>query len=234
MTHVNHVLERASQSVTGKMLKMGYYAGYYQDLCGDYDGFYQDLGGNSCCFDKTISDSITIRFLGKNNKVIIGHNVIHNVIASNNELLIILGNNGICSIGNETHIGGGRFCVSEARLIIGAECLFSSQILIRNHDGHHIFDVNTHKRINYSKDIIIGNHVWVGWGASFLGGTQIGNGSIVGARAVTSSKFGEHQIIAGSPARVIRENVCWSIDSTGLFNRDTLEECIHQEAFKYL
>lgn len=42
-------------------------------------------------------------------------------------------------------------------------------------DHHHIFDQNTYKRINISKDIQIGNHVWVGRDVELLAGASIGN-----------------------------------------------------------
>lgn len=112
--------------------------------------------------------------------------------------------------------------------------MFSSEIMVRTHDEHHIFDWETHQRINVPKDVVIGNQVWVGYRTVLLAGTHIGTGSIIGAGAVTSSEFGEHVLIAGCPAKVIRENVCWSRDHTGSFQRGRLEECIDQDALKYM
>lgn len=112
--------------------------------------------------------------------------------------------------------------------------MLAHNVRIRNHDDHHIFDKNTGIRINYSRDIDIGKQVCIREGVSLLPGARIGCGSIVGENAVTSSKFPDHVIIAGSPAKVIRENICWSRDNTFYFNRDSLDECLDQNAKKYL
>lgn len=225
LASADYVIEKISHPITGKMLREGYNDGYYREL----DGYYQDIGGNICYFNQDISDFITIVFHGKNNKLVIGRDVF-----VESKLEIAMGSEGTCVIGDRTHIRDGQFGVSGGTLMIGKECLFSSQIYILNSDGHHIFDVNTHKRINYPRDIIIGDHVWIGFRVSILGGARIGNGCIVGAGAVTSGQFGTHQIIAGSPAKVIRENVCWSSDHTAFYDRDILEECIEKEALKYI
>lgn len=40
--------------------------------------------------------------------------------------------------------------------------------------------------------------------------------------------------IASSPAKVIRENVCWSRDYTVYFERERLDDCIDQNMKKYI
>lgn len=192
------------------------------------DGKYQDSWGNRIFFDHTLSDEITIYLKGENNELRIEKNV------EIGGLQIYFGNNGYCNIGEDTKIMYANIFILEGKVLIGRDCLLAGEICIRNHDSHHIFDVYTHERINYSKDIIIGNQVWLAQRVTLLGGAEIGTGSVVGTNAVTSSKFGEHQIIVGSPARVIKDNICWSKDDTDWFNRTCLEECISQEALKYL
>lgn len=150
------------------------------------------------------------------------------------ELNISFGSNGYCFIDDNTEFIDTSFCISEGKITVGKDCLFSSEVIIRNHDSHHIFDSRTHQRINYTKDIEIGNHVWIGNRATLLGGAKIGDGSVVGSNAVTSSRFKKNSIIAGVPAKIIRENVCWSRDSTDYFNRAVLEECTSTVALKYM
>lgn len=77
-------------------------------------------------------------------------------------------------------------------------------------------------------------HFFNGYEVVLLAGACIGVGSSVGARAITSSRFGDHVMIAGCPAKVIHENVCWSRDNTGFLSRSRLEECIEQKALKYM
>lgn len=214
--HVDDILYH-SREITGKKLKEEF-----------PNGSYEDGSGNHVVFDRTIPDNLLVYFHGQNNKLVVGKNIL------TGSLQIYFGNNGFCSIGEGTEIIGGCLLASEAKIIIGKDCLFSTEIIVRNHDAHHIFDLNTHKRINYSRDIVIGDQVWIGQRVTLLGGAMIGTGSVVGTNAVTSSQFGDHVVIAGCPAKVIRENVCWSRENTDYFNRDCFDECTSQEALKYI
>lgn len=65
-------------------------------------------------------------------------------------------------------------------IIIGEDCMFATNNQICTDDAHPIYDVNTGNRINFSKDVILGNHVWVGYGATLLGGVNVGGGSVIG------------------------------------------------------
>lgn len=52
-------------------------------------------------------------------------------------------------------------------------------------------------------DIVVGNDVWIGYGATILSGVKIGHGAIVGAKSLVSKDVLNYAIMAGSPARVI-------------------------------
>lgn len=56
-----------------------------------------------------------------------------------------------------------------------------------------------------SKPIHIGRNVWIGFDVCVLPGVHVGDGSIVGARSVVAVDVPEYSIVAGNPARVIRE-----------------------------
>ena len=212
---ISEILTR-EKAITGKELKE------------KYDGKYEDDWKNIIWFDKTISDNITIYFRGEHNVLTIEKDVavIH--------LQILFGSYGSCSIGARTELLGDNFFVSGAKLVIGRDCLFAANVTLRTHDGHHIFDLFTKKGINIPQDIVIGNQVWIAYGATLLGGARIGNGSVIGAGSITSSEFGDHTVIAGSPAKIIRENICWSKDSEEKCNHQEFGECFDQTALKYL
>ena len=53
-------------------------------------------------------------------------------------------------------------------------------------------------------DVVIGNDVWIGYGAVILSGATIGDGSIIGARAVVTRSVPPYAIVAGNPATIIR------------------------------
>ena len=54
-------------------------------------------------------------------------------------------------------------------------------------------------------DIVIGNDVWIGYEAIILAGVTIGDGAILGARAVVTKDIPPYTIVGGTPARPIRK-----------------------------
>ena len=54
------------------------------------------------------------------------------------------------------------------------------------------------------KDIVIGDDVWVGYGAQILSGVIVGSHSIVAAGAVVTKEVPPYAIVGGVPARVLR------------------------------
>ena len=53
-------------------------------------------------------------------------------------------------------------------------------------------------------DIMVGNDVWIGYEAVILAGVTIGDGAVVGARAVVTKDVPPYAIVGGVPARPIR------------------------------
>lgn len=54
-------------------------------------------------------------------------------------------------------------------------------------------------------DIVIGHDVWIGSQAMILSGVTIGHGAVIAARAVVTRDVPAYAIVAGNPARVVRE-----------------------------
>lgn len=54
-------------------------------------------------------------------------------------------------------------------------------------------------------DIVVGNDVWIGYEAVILSGVTIGDGAIVGARAVVTRDVPPYTIVGGVPAKSIRK-----------------------------
>ena len=55
--------------------------------------------------------------------------------------------------------------------------------------------------------VVIGDNCFIGAGSILQPGTRIGNGCIVSAGAVVQGEVADRTIVAGNPARVIRENI---------------------------
>ena len=91
---------------------------------------------------------------------------------------------------------------------IGEDCMFAFDTIIYNTDGHSIFQNGN--LINKADKLVIGHHVWCGWGSTILKNSYIPSGCIVGKSAVVAKKFEkENVVIAGNPAKIIKENICW-------------------------
>lgn len=163
--------------------------------------------------DVTIGDNSKIAkclfyFEGTNNKVIIGKNVSLRGV----ELILRGGGNNSIIIGDNTTTGGNvQMEASEGTMIqLGADCMLSHNINIYTTDHHPIFN-SVGDRINNAKDIKIGNHVWLAKNSMVLKGTTIGNGCVIGANSTCCGKYDDESCIyAGSPAKKIRESICWN------------------------
>ena len=156
-------------------------------------------------FNSLIDCRIIIR--GNNNKVYIGNNNRLN----ETELWIEDDGNRI-SIGDENVVAGSvQIAVIEGTSVdIGNDCLFSKDISLRTGDSHSILDSPSNERINFSRSIKIGNHVWFGYRAVILKGVGIQNDSVIASSAVVTKMFGEKGIvIGGNPARILRRSISW-------------------------
>jgi len=54
-------------------------------------------------------------------------------------------------------------------------------------------------------DIIIGNDVWIGYDAIIMAGVKIGDGVVIGTRAVVTKDIPSYTIVGGIPAKEIRK-----------------------------
>ncbi len=54
-------------------------------------------------------------------------------------------------------------------------------------------------------DIVIGNDVWIGYESVILAGVTIGDGAIIGTRAVVTKDVPPYTIVGGVPAKIIRK-----------------------------
>jgi acetyltransferase-like isoleucine patch superfamily enzyme len=94
------------------------------------------------------------------------------------------------------------------RVEIGKDCLIASGAYITDSDWHYIEYDGVPSPIQ--SDTIIGNHVWICPHSRILKGTTIGDGCIVGTNSlVHGGTYPENTLIAGNPAKVIKNNCRW-------------------------
>lgn len=123
--------------------------------------------------------------------------------------------NAACHIGNNCSFRNDFFRVNcNTKLRIGDNSLFASNVNIRTNDGHAIYDLKTGECLNdarnVKREVILGEHVWIGQDVTVLYNTVIGNGSIVGAGSLVKGRFPNNCVIAGVPARIVKTDVAWS------------------------
>lgn len=108
------------------------------------------------------------------------------------------------------HLGSG-FCNSDVKIRckqkieIGNDVAISHDVTIMDSDAH-ILDGNEN---HHTLPVIIGNHVWIGTKALILKGVHIGDNAIIAAGAVVTKDVPANCVVAGVPAKVIKENVRW-------------------------
>jgi len=105
-------------------------------------------------------------------------------------------------IGDNTFIGDGTyFTGGESNVKIGRNCDISSKVSFVT-GTHEIGSANRAAGNGYSKDIDIGNGVWIGYGTIILPGVSIGDSSIIAAGSVVTSNIPSGVLAAGVPAKV--------------------------------
>lgn len=138
-------------------------------------------------------------------------------------------------IGKNFHCGRGTFLWAKNRLEIGdnfylgkyssieTNCIIGNNVIIANHVGivgrydHNYQQIGTPVRLamdmhddNYDwkgKDelTVIGDDVWIGYGAIIMSGVHIDNGSIIAAGAVVTKDTEPYSINGGIPARKLSD-----------------------------
>ena len=110
---------------------------------------------------------------------------------------------GTIRIGNAVMISPGVRISASDEIIIGDGCMMANGVYITDCDWHGIYD-----RVSRDPDpkpVHIGHNVWLGDRATILKGVTIGDNSIVAACSVVTKDVPANVIVAGNPARIVRE-----------------------------
>lgn len=170
-------------------------------------------------------------------KVFIGSNVKGNFSASfkGNGSILYIGNecnlydvqirswqdNDFIAVGNHVTttstnvwISGNGAGKANPAIIIGDDCMFSYDIVIRNSDAHPIFNISDDKQVNEPQGIVhIEPHVWIGEQVSILKSVTIGACSIISLGAIVTKDIPRFSVAAGVPATAkIRPDIYWARD----------------------
>ncbi len=115
---------------------------------------------------------------------------------------------GEIRIGEGTYLNPGTTVVAGADITIGSGCAIGWDVQIFSDDIH--FAYGPKMSGSSRSPVTIGDNVWIGAKSTILKGTEIGRDSVVAAGSVVvGGLYPPNTLIAGNPARVIREGVNW-------------------------
>ena len=110
---------------------------------------------------------------------------------------------GTIRIGNAVLMSPGSRISASDEIVIGDGVMLANGVYITDSDWHTVYDRT--QRAEEPTPVHIANNVWLGDHATVLKGVSIGENSVVAARAVVTRDVPANVIVAGNPARVVRE-----------------------------
>ena len=157
-----------------------------------------------CNMDKSRLE--TALCMARNAKIIFGGGKNKGQIQVGYGSYIQVGENAELSVG-DSFINREVKIICNKKMTIGDGCIMAMGTVIRDNDGgcHRILSPD----YTNAKPVRIGNHVWLGENSMVLKGVTIGDGAVIAASSVVTKDVPPHCLVAGSPAKVIRENIEW-------------------------
>lgn len=129
---------------------------------------------------------------------------------------------GSLHVGDGTWIGHEVLMVGgDSEIRIGARCDIAPRVMLVT--GSHEISISGARAAGdgFSRPISIGDGTWIGAGAVVIGGSTIGEHSVVAAGAIVRGSFPARSLLAGVPARVVKTlghdptpDLPWNIESS--------------------
>lgn len=109
-------------------------------------------------------------------------------------------------VGNNSAIGAYSFLGAQGGITIGDDVIMGPRVSFHA-ENHRYDDPDTPIRLQGEtrQGIVVENDCWIGAGAIILDGVRIGSGAIVAAGSVVTKDVPAFAIVAGSPARIIKQ-----------------------------
>ncbi|HCM42695.1 MAG TPA: sugar O-acetyltransferase [Candidatus Omnitrophica bacterium] len=114
-----------------------------------------------------------------------------------------------CDYGKNITFGDSVFlnfnCVilDVAKVTVGSFVFMAPNVQI--YTAGHPLDWQERRKVEFGKPITIGDDVWIGGNAVICPGVTIGSKSVIGAGAVVTKDVPNGVVVAGNPARVLKQ-----------------------------
>jgi acetyltransferase-like isoleucine patch superfamily enzyme len=110
------------------------------------------------------------------------------------------------SIGSNTRINKlCNFRFKKGKIIIGENTLIAQYVSVITHSYNYDVKSDIKTQSMFSKDVYIGNGVWIGAYVVIMPGVNISDGAIIGAHSIVNKDVPANEIWAGIPAKKIKE-----------------------------
>ncbi|MCF3110794.1 sugar O-acetyltransferase [Niabella sp. CC-SYL272] len=106
-------------------------------------------------------------------------------------------------IGNHVFFNFNCTILDTMPVTIGNHCMFGPGVQIYT-PLHPMNAAERNTGLEYAKEVVIGNSVWVGGNVTILPGVHIGDNCVIGAGSVVKRDVPANSFAAGNPARVIK------------------------------
>jgi len=133
-------------------------------------------------------------------KVVIGAHVL--VISTFARSVFVAFPGGRIEVGDRTFLNYGLDVAATKLLRIGSDCLIGTHVTMMD---NHFHGISARHEMPSAQPIVIEDGVWIGNRAVVLPGVTIGAGAIVGAGSVVTRDVPAGVVVAGNPARTIRQ-----------------------------
>ena len=116
----------------------------------------------------------------------------------------------MCDYGYNIEIGENFYANHNLIILDGNKVKFGSNVFIAPNcsfytAGHPLEVEKRNEGLEYAKEIEVGDNVWIGSNACIMPNVTIGDGAIVGANSVVTKDVPPYSIVAGAPAKIIRQ-----------------------------
>lgn len=179
---------------------------------------FGDVSGCRVFLGDNLQGTLSIAMRGDSGSVFIGRDCDFNDLSLRSRQpddVIAIGNS-VAVTGPGTWISGLRGGNARPGIVVGDCCVVARDVLLRNTDGHPVFDRASRRQVNQpAGDIVIEPHVWLGERAAVLKDVRVGAFSVLALGSVVTRDVPRYTVASGVPATCSpRPDQFWAWDDS--------------------